>query len=110
MRFSYNATNAAYVRQHGRCAKCGKYLKMIYEDWRGHEGAWTAHDLVPLEEGGVNRAYNCIILCITNPDCHLNFAHGGDPGKHIFLSQFAFPYWMSRDSVGQAWEAVTSGA
>ncbi len=66
MQFDYSAKNAAFVRQHGHCAKCGKYLNMVYEDRRGYEGAWTAHDLVPLEEGGSNKAHNCVILCITS--------------------------------------------
>ncbi len=101
VRFDYNVKNAAYVRQHGRCAKCGKYLNMVFEDRRGYEGAWTAHDLVPLDEGGSNKAHNCVILCITKPDCHLNFAHGGDLSKRVFLTQFAFPNWISRNGKEQ---------
>jgi hypothetical protein len=97
MKFEYTTKNAAYVRQHGRCAKCGKYLNMTFEDRRGHEGAWTAHDLVPMDEGGSNKAHNCVILCITDPDCHRNFAHGGDPQERVFLTQFAFPHWLFRN-------------
>jgi 5-methylcytosine-specific restriction endonuclease McrA len=98
MRFDYNVTKAAYIRQRGRCAKCGKYLNMIYEDGRGHEGAWTAHALMPLDEGGSNKAHNCVILCITEPDCHLNVAHEGDPHKHVFLTQYSFPNWVFSNS------------
>ena len=101
MRFDYNAKNAAFVRQHGRCAKCGKYLNMVYEDRRGHEGAWTAHDLVPLDEGGTNKSHNCVILCITDPDCHLGFAHAGDLGQRVFLTQFAFPNFVFRNGSGE---------
>ena len=101
MQFDYSAKNAAFVRQHGRCAKCGKYLNMVYEDRRGHEGAWTAHDLVPLDEGGSNRAHNCVILCITEPDCHLNFAHGGHLRERVFLTPFAFPGWVFRNGGGE---------
>jgi 5-methylcytosine-specific restriction endonuclease McrA len=101
MQFDYNAKKAAYIRQHGCCAKCGKYLNMISEDRKGYEGSWTAHDLMPLDEGGSNKAYNCVILCITKPDCHLNFAHGGDPGKRILLTQFAFPKWIFKNSTEQ---------
>jgi hypothetical protein len=101
MGFDYSAKNAAFVRQHGRCAKCGKYLNMVYEDRRGHDGAWTAHDLVPMDEGGSSRAHNCVILCITDPDCHLNFAHGGDLRQRVFLTPFAFPGWVFRDGGGQ---------
>ena len=101
MQFDYNAKKAAFVRQHGRCAKCGKYLNMIYEDRRGYEGAWTAHDLFPLDEGGTNKAHNCVILCITDPDCHLNFAHAGDPTRHTLLTQFAFPNWIFKQSTAK---------
>jgi hypothetical protein len=109
MQFDYNAKKAAYVRQHGRCAKCGKYLNLIFEDRKGYEGSWTAHDLMPLEEGGSNKAYNCVILCITKPDCHLNFAHKGDPGKHILLTQFAFPNWIFKNGTEQAWNRTEEG-
>jgi len=101
MQFDYGPKNAAFVRQHGRCAKCGKYLNMVYEDRRGYEGAWTAHDLVPLEEGGSNRAHNCVILCITEPDCHGNFAHGGHLRERVFLTPYAFPNWVFRNGGDQ---------
>jgi hypothetical protein len=109
MQFDYNAKNAAYVRQHGRCAKCGKYLNMIFEDRRGYEGAWTAHDLMSLDEGGSTKAHNCVILCITTPDCHLNFAHGGDPRQRVFLTQFDFPSFVSRNGrQRESFETVSS--
>lgn len=109
MRFDYSAKNAAFVRQRGRCAKCGKYLNMVYEDRRGHDGAWTAHDLVPLEEGGSDKAHNCVILCITDPDCHLNFAHGGHPGERVFLTPFSFPNWVFRGDGEQNRPEATNG-
>ncbi len=109
MQFNYNAKNAAYVRQHGRCAKCGKHFNMLFEDKEGYEGSWTGHDLMPLEEGGSNRAYNCVLLCITKPNCHLNFAHGGDLGVHTFMSQFKFPYWISKNGTDQAWYETEDG-
>ena len=109
MQFDYNAKNAAFVRQHGHCAKCGKYLNMVYEDRRGYEGAWTAHDLLPLDEGGSNKAHNCVILCITEPNCHLNFAHGGNHCQRVFLTQFAFPNWVFRNGGDQDSLEATDG-
>ena len=103
MQFTHNTKNAAYVRQGGRCAKCGKYLNLLFEDKGKYQGSWTAHPLMPLEEGGSTRAYNCILLCITEPDCHLNCAHGGYLDKHVFLSQFTFPYWISKRGMEQGW-------
>jgi hypothetical protein len=109
MQFDYNAKNAAYVRQHGRCAKCGKYLNMVFEDRRGHEGAWTAHDLMSLDEGGSIKAHNCVILCITKPDCHTTFAHRGDPRERVFLTQFDFPGFVSRNGrERESYETVNS--
>ncbi len=109
MQFDYSAKNAAYVRQHGRCAKCGKYLNTVFEDRRGFEGAWTAHDLMPLDEGGSNKAHNCVILCITEPDCHRNFAHGGDPSKRVFLTQFAFSGFVFRNGGKQECPEAIAG-
>ena len=109
MQFDYSAKNAAFVRQHGHCAKCGKYLNMVHEDRRGYEGAWTAHDLLPLDEGGSNKAHNCVILCITKPDCHLNFAHGGHLYERVFLTPFAFPHWIFRNGAEQAGQQTDKG-
>ena len=109
MQFDYSAKNAAFVRQHGHCAKCGKYLNMVYEDRRGYAGAWTAHDLFPLDEGGSNKAHNCVILCITEPDCHLNFAHGGHHRQRVFLTQYAFPGWVFRNTGGEELLEETPG-
>ena len=108
MQFEYNTKNAAFVRQEGRCAKCGKYLNLLFEDKEKYKGAWTAHPLVPFESGGSNRAYNCVLLCITAPNCHLTFAHGGDPNKNIFLSQFTFPHWISKRGMEQGWYEIES--
>jgi hypothetical protein len=103
MNFNYSVRNAAYIRQGQRCAKCGKNLDWPSEDNPQHERAWTAH---ALEEGGSNRAFNCVLLCITDPDCHLNYAHGGTPNQLVVLSQFNFPYWVSKRGVKQAWYEI----
>jgi hypothetical protein len=103
MNFNYSVRNAAYIRQGQRCAKCGKNLDWPSEDSPQPEGAWTAH---ALDEGGSNRAFNCVLLCITDPDCHLNYAHGGTPNQLVVLSQFNFPYWVSKRGVKQAWYEI----
>jgi hypothetical protein len=103
MNFNYSVRNAAYIRQGQRCAKCGKNLDWPSEDNPQHERAWTAH---ALEEGGSNRAFNCVLLCTTDPDCHLNYAHGGTPNQLVVLSQFNFPYWVSKRGVKQAWYEI----
>ncbi len=98
--FNFSVKNAAYIRQGHRCAKCGKRLEWAFEDDPQHEGAWTAH---ALDDGGSNRAFNCVLLCITEPDCHLNYAHGGTPDEKVVLSQFNFPFWVSKPDAKQAW-------
>lgn len=98
MQFDHNTKNASYERQHGQCTKCGKYLNLILEDGPGFEGAWTAHDLLALEEGGSNKAHSCVILSISKPDCHISFAHGGDLKQGVFLTPFAFPNWVFQGS------------
>ncbi len=102
MNFNFNVSvkNAAYIRQGHRCAKCGKRLEWAFEDDPQREGSWTAH---ALEDGGSNRAFNCVLLCTTEPNCHLSYAHGGDPDQKVVLSQFSFPYWVSRRDSKQAW-------
>jgi hypothetical protein len=103
MNFNYSVRNAAYIRQGQRCAKCGKNLDWPSEDNPQHERSWTAH---ALDEGGSNRAFNCVLLCTTDPDCHLNYAHGGTPNQLVVLSQFNFPYWVSKRGVKQAWYEI----
>lgn len=103
MKFSFNVRNATFIRQGRRCAKCGKNLDWPAEDDPKHQGAWTAH---ALNERGSNNAFNCVILCITDPDCHLNHAHGGTPDRSVVLSQFNFPYWVSKPGVKQAWYEI----
>ena len=103
MNFNFSVRNAAYIRQGHRCAKCGKPLDWTSEDDPQREGAWTAH---ALDEGGSNRAFNCVLLCITKPDCHLNHAHGGTPEGFAVLTQFNFPYWASKRGAKQAWYEI----
>lgn len=103
MNFNYSVRNAAYIRQGHRCAKCGKQLDWTLEDDPQHEGAWTAH---ALDEGGSNRAFNCVLLCITDPNCHLKYAHGGTADGLAVLTQFNFPYWVNKRGGRQAWYEI----
>ena len=103
MNFNSSVKNAAYIRQGHRCAKCGKQLELPFEDDPRHEGSWTAH---ALEERGANRAFNCVLLCITEPNCHLKHAHGGTPDGLVVLTQFNFPYWASKGGTQQAWYEI----
>ena len=81
---------AAFGRQDGQCAYCGKKLaRENYEtgDW----GAWGAHHI----DGNLNNnsVGNCACLCVNNPEnCHLNVGHCGDykGPKIASRSSFAF--------------------
>ena len=103
MNFNFSVRNAAYIRQGHRCAKCGKHLEFAFEDDPQHVGSWTAH---ALDQGGSNRAFNCVLLCITEPNCHLNYAHGGTADGLVVLTQFSFPYWASKRGGKQAWYEI----
>lgn len=105
MKYNFNCSvkNAAFIRQGHRCAKCGKRLEWAFEDDPRREGGWTAH---ALDDGGSNRAFNCVLLCITEPGCHLSYAHAVDPDRKVVLSQFSFPYWVSKRDTKQAWYEI----
>jgi len=91
MAFSPDVVKRAFVRQGGLCAHCGKNLTWDNRD-KGELGAWHAHHR--RQEGTIDSelAKNCIILCITRPNCHLNTGHGGNLERRRELSDAALPY------------------
>jgi 5-methylcytosine-specific restriction endonuclease McrA len=78
MGFSWQVVEAAWARQGGRCAACGKKLSW---DNRGEDdawGAWEAHHKKPLVYGGSDMLRNCALLCMNVDNCHLYVGHDGD--------------------------------
>jgi hypothetical protein len=92
MMFPPSVVNAAWIRQKGRCAKCGKKLVRVNQD-RGIEGAWHAHPRLPDGSGGTDTIENCVIFCTNLPDCHYNIGHGGmSSDYYASLSNDELPY------------------
>ena len=90
--FPPSVVNAAWVRQKGRCAKCGKKLVKGNQDC-GVEGAWHAHHRLPADIGGTDTLDNCIIFCTNTPDCHFTIGHSGFlPGYYASLRDDELPY------------------
>jgi hypothetical protein len=83
---------AAWLRQKGRCAKCGKKLVRVNQD-RGIEGCWHAHHRLPTHIEGNESVQNCVILCTDPPDCHFTIGHGGvSDGYYATLSDDELPF------------------
>lgn len=77
MPFSKETTTAAWNRQDGKCAYCGKTLDPINRE-QTEFGAWNTHHRKPEREGGTNTLRNCVILCVNQSEsCHFNIGHGG---------------------------------
>lgn len=89
MPFPRTIKEAAFDRQRGRCAMCGKNL--CWENYlKKGRGAWQAHHI-----NGKNldhRLRNCACLCVNQPErCHYR-AHEGDYGGDWILASTFFPY------------------
>jgi hypothetical protein len=91
--FSNDVVKAAWDRQGGRCAKCGRWLIWKSRDRHGGTGAWRPHPLTPEGQGGNAGVANCVIFCSGIADCHLNIGHGGlerSVGEPLDASTFLF--------------------
>lgn len=60
----------------GKCECCKKQLVWENRDY-GDKGAWHAHHVVPKSVKVDDSIRNMSILCINDPNCHLNQGHGG---------------------------------
>ena len=65
--FSNDIVKSAWKRAHGRCEKCKKDLVWDNRDKDGQRGAWNAHHIIPVADGGWPVLSNCQILCL---NCH----------------------------------------
>ena len=92
MAFSKEVVAAAWNRQDGKCAYCGKTLIFRNRD-TGEFGAWQTHHRKPKHLGGTDTLHNCVIFCINPPNCHFNIGHGGISWEHYEpLSDSQLPY------------------
>ena len=98
MAFSVKSVNRAWLRQGAttyegaRCAGCHKELKAWIQDMEV-EGGWHAHHMIPKAYGRNDRFTNCVLLCITPPNCHLERGHGGSYHLHPKTTRYDYKYF-----------------
>lgn len=80
--FAGEVVKAAWDRQGGRCAKCGRWLIWKYRGGNGGTGAWQPHHMTPGDQAGSNALTNCVIFCSGIANCHYNIGHGGIGWSH----------------------------
>jgi hypothetical protein len=73
---------AAWRRQGGRCARCGRWLIWPYRDRDSGTGAWQSHRRIPEDQGGGATLGNCVLFCSGVGNCHFNVGHGGIAWSH----------------------------
>ncbi|MCH8910298.1 MAG: HNH endonuclease [Chloroflexi bacterium] len=77
--FSSGTLDKADCRQDGRCAACGADLRRVSET--------NAHHRRPkVPWGGSDSLRNCVLLCRSGPNCHLNVGHDGDWNSYAPLN------------------------
>jgi putative FmdB family regulatory protein len=82
MDFPDEMVKAAWRRQGGRCAKCGRWLVWSQRGKRRGSGAWQSHRMAPPDRGGKTTLANCVVLCSGVADCHFKVGHGGIAWTH----------------------------
>jgi len=80
--FPDEIVEAAWRRQGGRCANCGRWLIRAHRDRDSGTGAWESHHRIPVDQGGRPTLPNCVLLCSGVADCHFNIGHGGIAWSH----------------------------
>jgi putative FmdB family regulatory protein len=73
---------AAWRRQGGRCAGCGRWLLWSHRDRDSGTGAWQSHHRIPEDQGGRDTLANCVLFCSGVGNCHFNVGHGGIAWSH----------------------------
>ena len=82
MEFADAVVKAAWDRQGGRCAKCGRWLIWAQRGRESMTGAWQPHHRDPGNQDRRNVLANCIIFCSGKADCHFKEGHGGVNWSH----------------------------
>jgi 5-methylcytosine-specific restriction endonuclease McrA len=80
--FPDHVIEAAWRRQGGRCAGCGRWLIWPHRDRDSGTGAWESHHRVPVDQGGSHLLSNCVLFCSGVADCHFNRGHEGIGWTH----------------------------
>jgi 5-methylcytosine-specific restriction endonuclease McrA len=91
--FPEQVVRAAWRRQGGRCARCGRWLIWPYRDRDSGTGAWQSHRRIPEDQGGRTTLANCVLFCSGIGNCHFNIGHGGVAWSHYAdLDGAALPF------------------
>jgi hypothetical protein len=80
--FPDQMVKAAWRRQGGRCARCGRWLIWSHRDRDSGTGAWQSHHRIPEDQGGRTTLANCVLFCSGVGNCHFNVGHGGIAWSH----------------------------
>jgi hypothetical protein len=82
MEFADGVVRAAWDRQGGRCAKCGRWLVWARRGRGSATGAWQPHHKNPEDQEERDTLANCIIFCSGIADCHFEEGHAGINWSH----------------------------
>ncbi|MDM8000775.1 MAG: hypothetical protein QUS33_12515, partial [Dehalococcoidia bacterium] len=82
MEFADGVVKAAWDRQGGRCAKCGRWLIWGQRGRESMTGAWQPHHKDPAAGSNRDAVANCVIFCSGMADCHYKIGHGGIGWSH----------------------------
>lgn len=78
MAFSEETKRKIFDNAKGRCQGYGCDKELVYENHtEGERGAWDAHHIIPVKDGGTDEASNGKALCL---DCHKNTSSYGSHG------------------------------
>jgi 5-methylcytosine-specific restriction endonuclease McrA len=80
--FPEQVVRAAWRRQGGRCARCGRWLIWSHRGRDSGIGAWQSHHRIPGDQGVISALANCMIFCSGAANCHFNIGHGGIGWTH----------------------------
>jgi len=80
--FPEAALSAAWRRQAGLCAQCGRLLIWANRNRDSGIGAWQSHHRTPRDQGGTSDLKNCVLFCSGAGNCHYNVGHGGIGWDH----------------------------
>jgi 5-methylcytosine-specific restriction endonuclease McrA len=91
--FLEEVVKAAWRRQGGLCANCGRLLIWTNRDRDSGTGAWQSHHRTPRDQGGSSNVKNCVLFCSGIANCHFNIGHGGIGWNHYSqLEDSGLPY------------------
>ena len=102
MEFTDAVVKAAWDRQGGRCAKCGRWLVWAQKGRDSITGAWEPHNLNRAGHEESSELADCVVLCAGITDCHFNEGHGGIDWSHnVCLDESALLFFCAGEQIGK---------